>query len=194
MNVQTFIKSYKNIILLGLATIGIFAFLVSKLVPIASHTFQIRKDYKNAQTTLADKEKYLTELQEKAKEAEKAEKIPLKPFFRAIDKGMDTESIIANEFGEVINILRSNSIKARYVSYDYDPQDDSFVQNSGGKYSVARLTIEMIGTYKNYEGFLRDLFKHEHFIDIVNFEIWPYEKNKRILIIKMQLKLYAQKD
>ena len=91
-------------------------------------------------------------------------------------------------------LLRSNSIKARSVAYEYDPKDDNFVKNAADSYNVAKLKIEMVGTYKNFEGLLKEMFKHEHFLDIDSFEIVPYEKNKRILLINMQLKLYAQKN
>ena len=37
------------------------------------------------------------------------------------------------------------------------------------------------------------MYKHEHFLEISKVEILPYEKNKRILLINLQLKLYAQK-
>jgi hypothetical protein len=52
----------------------------------------------------------------------------------------------------------------------------------------------LIGTYTEFENFLRELFKHEHFLEISSIEIKPYQKNKRILLISMQVKLYAQRD
>ena len=52
----------------------------------------------------------------------------------------------------------------------------------------------MIANYADFAGFLRELYKHEHFLDITNIEIAPYQKNKRILLINLQFKLYAQKD
>ena len=39
--------------------------------------------------------------------------------------------------------------------------------------------------------FAKKLFNNEK---VVSIEITPYEKNKRILLINLQLKLYAQKD
>ena len=52
----------------------------------------------------------------------------------------------------------------------------------------------MIATYSNFANFLRELYKHEHFLEISKIEIAPYEKNKRILLVNLQIKLYAQKD
>lgn len=115
-------------------------------------------------------------------------------FFKPISDGLDTEAAISDEFGEILQIMRDNKIKARSVKYDYDPQDDNFVKNAGNKYHVCRVTAEMIANYANFAGFLRELYKHEHFLDITSIEILPYQKNKRILLINLQFKLYAQKD
>ena len=52
----------------------------------------------------------------------------------------------------------------------------------------------MIASYSNFANFLRDLYKHEHFLEISKIEIAPYQKNKRILLISLQIKLYAQRD
>ena len=52
----------------------------------------------------------------------------------------------------------------------------------------------MIASYSNFANFLRELYKHEHFLEISKIEIAPYEKNKRILLISLQIKLYAQRD
>ena len=53
--------------------------------------------------------------------------------------------------------------------------------------------MEMIGSYINYDNFLKELYKHEHFLDIQSVEIVPYRKNKRILLINFKLKLYSKK-
>ena len=41
---------------------------------------------------------------------------------------------------------------------------------------------------------MKDLYKHEHFLDIQSIEVNPYKKDKTILHIKMDLNLYAEKD
>ena len=76
---------------------------------------------------------------------------------------------------------------------DYDPKDDAFVSGAGSQYNVARLNMEMVGNYSNYDNFLKEMYKHEHFLDIQTAEIVPYKKNKKILLINFKVKLYAKK-
>ena len=173
-----------------LACIGMLA----KTIPGVSKILEIQENYKTQTSSLADAERKLEELKKDAERKEAEDENVLKMFFKPISDGLDTEAAISDEFGEILQIMRDNKIKARSVKYDYDPQDDNFVKNAGNKYHVCRVTAEMIANYANFAGFLRELYKHEHFLDITSIEILPYQKNKRILLINLQFKLYAQKD
>ncbi len=139
----------------------------------------------------AQLEKYIAQEAAEAKKiAEEASKS--KPFYKPAASGMNTEAIIQGEFAEILQLIRANKIKVRTIKYEYDPQDDAFVKGAGGKYKVARLNMEMIATYSSYNNFLKELYKHDHFLDIQSVEIVPYKKNKQILLINFKLKLYAQ--
>ena len=126
---------------------------------------------------------------------EKADKqeAPIKNFYKPIESGLDTESVMSEAFGDILKLIRANSIKTRAVKYDYNPSDDNFVKNASNKYNVCKLSLEMIADYKHFQAFLRDLYKHEHFLGISNIEIIPYEKDKKILLVKSEIKLYSQK-
>ena len=131
------------------------------------------------------------EQEEKAKENES--KNSEKPFYKPVMSGLDTEAVIAGEFAEVLQLVRANQIKVRSIKYDYDPKDDAFVSGAGSQYNVARLNMEMVGNYSNYDNFLKEMYKHEHFLDIQTAEIVPYKKKKKILLINFKVKLYAKK-
>ena len=191
--IEVYFRKFKSIILILVLTLVVFGYIISRTVPVVTDIFKISKEYKTAVTSLADKERTLKNLKEKTAKAEAESQNAVKAFYKPIEQGMDTESVIANEFAEILALIRGNSIKTRSIKYQYDPKDDNFVKNVPDKYHVAKLDIEMIGTYKDFEGFLKELYKHEHFLDMASVEIIPYEKDRKILIIKFQLKLYAQK-
>lgn len=117
-----------------------------------------------------------------------------KEFFKPLEAGIDSESVLTSEFSEILELMKANMIKTRAVKYAYDEQtDDNFYKGSNGKFSVCQLDMEMIATYTNFKNFMKDLYKHEHYLDIAKVEIMPYQKDKTILIIRLQLKLYAEK-
>ena len=116
-----------------------------------------------------------------------------KQFFKPLESGSDPDVVIAGEFNEILSLITANQIKTRSVKYNYEPKGDSFFDNASGKYSVCKLDMEMIANYTNFKNFLKDLYKHEHYLDISKVEIVPYSKDKSILLITFQLKLYAEK-
>ncbi|MDE6138779.1 MAG: hypothetical protein K2F57_04845 [Candidatus Gastranaerophilales bacterium] len=146
--------------------------------------------------TVQEKQAKLDEYRRKEQEAKAKEnesKNSEKPFYKPVLSGLDTEAVIAGEFAEILQLVRANQIKVRSIKYDYDPKDDAFVNGAGSQYNVARLNMEMVGNYSNYDNFLKEMYKHEHFLDIQTAEIVPYKKNKKILLINFKVKLYAKK-
>ena len=191
--IEVYFKKFKSIILILVLTLVVFGYIISKIIPIVTDIVKISQNYKTAVTTLAEKGRTYKNLKEKTEKAEAENQKTPKAVYKPIEQGMDTESIVANQFAEILTFIRGNAIKTRSIKYEYDPKDDKFVKNVPDKYHVAKLDIEMISTYKEFEGFLKELYKHEHFLDISSIEIIPYDKDKKVLIIKFQLKLYAQK-
>lgn len=191
---KLYLKKFKIAVSVFVGSIALFGVCVSKIVPEVQKISAAQADYKTQSTALVDSERRLEGLKNdiEAKKIENANIV--KAVFKSIDGGTDTESVISDEFSEILQLLRENKIKARSIKYDYDPQDDNFVKNVGNKYHVCKITAEMVANYASFENFLRELYRHEHFLDITQIEVTPYEKNKRILLVTLQIKLYAQRD
>lgn len=182
-----------GLIVLIITAIGYYA---PKVYENYNGYISAKTEVQNKQNTIQEKqarlEQYRKKEQEeknKEKESEKAQK----PFYKPVMSGLDTEAVIAGEFTEILQLVRANQIKVRSIKYEYEPSDDTFVAQAGSQYNVARLNMEMIGNYSNYDNFLKEMFKHEHFLDIQSAEIVPYKKNKRVLLINFKVKLYAKK-
>lgn len=155
-----------------------------------------KTEVEQKQLTLEEKKAKLEQYRQKEEDEKKKEKENQKlgkPFYKPVMSGLDTEAVIAGEFSEILQLVRANQIKVRSIKYEYDPKDDMFVTNAGSQYNVARLNMEIVGNYSNYDNFLKEMYKHEHFLDIQSAEIVPYKKNKRILLINFKVKLYAKK-
>lgn len=193
-DLSIYIKKFKVAVGILVAGIILVIFLITKIVPAIQQLSQLKTDVQNQTVALQDAERKLENLKNEIKKEEAEESAAPKAIFRPITQGLDTEAAISDEFGEILQLIKENKIKARAVTYDYDPKDDKFVANAASKYHVCKVTAELIGTYSEFENFLRDLYKHEHFLDVSKIEITPYQKNKRILLINLVIKLYAQRD
>lgn len=179
--------------ILVLAVIIAVAVIVMNIVPTVQNIMKLNEDYAAQTIVLSEKQKELEDLQLTIKKQEDLSDIE-KQFFVPAEAGLDTEGVIAGEFSEILDLIRSNTIKMRSINYTYDPSDDNFVKGAPQKFNVAQLDMEMIANYKTFENFLRDLYKHEHFLDIAKVEVTPYEKDKSVLLINFTIKLYAQKS
>lgn len=191
---SVYLKKFQiAIMIIGLA-LALVIFVIVKTVPEVQKIMQLQTDYKTQSASLADSERKLQDLKDAEARKDAESQNLSKMFFKPINEGLDTEAAIADEFAEILQLIRDNKIKTRSVKYDYDPQDDNFVKNAANRYHVCRVSAEMIASYANFANFLRELYKHEHFLEISKIEIAPYEKNKRILLVSLQIKLYALKD
>lgn len=183
------------IILLFLVIVGLI-FLVPRTVGQLQAYLGAKAEFTTNTATYQDKQAQLDEIAaRKANEEaqEQANQESGKPFYKPVVSGMDTEAAIAGEFAEILELIRANKIKVRSMDNNTKPEGDTFYDNAQNEYNVARLSLEMIANYVNYDNFLKELYKHEHFLDIESVEIVPYKKNKKILLINLKLKLYAKK-
>lgn len=184
------LKKFKNaLMILGLLVFVVIYLMINSIVPKIQSISTISSEYKTQSSSLSDKERTLDNLKAAAVKANDMNMSDVKEMYKPIEAGLDAESIVASQFNDILKLLRANSIKTKSVQYNYNP----LVKGAGDKLSVCKLDMQMVATYKNFENFLKDLHKHKHFLDIAKIEILPYEKNKTILIINLQLKLYAQK-
>jgi hypothetical protein len=188
------LKQFLSPIMIVVLAIACICYFAPQLIEKIQSYATAKSEYLTKVTTLEQLNQNLTDLKKKAEEDQVKEKSSSdKPFYKPVMSGLDTEAVIAGEFSEILRLVRANQIKVRSIKYDYDPKDDAFVQGAGDKYNVARLNMEMISNYTNYDNFLKEMYKHAHFLDIQSAEIVPYKKNKKILLINFRVKLYAKK-
>ena len=195
MNSEKLKQFIVPILILLLTIFGIVHFAPKVIEQYQSYS-SVKQEIEAKQATVQEKQSQIEAYERKIQEEQnraKVDKNEPKPFYKPVIQGLDTESVIAGEFAEVLQLVRANKIKVRSIKYDYDPQDDVFVANAAESYNVARLNMEMIANYSNYDNFLKELYKHEHFLDIQSAEIVPYKKNKKVLLINFKVKLYAKK-
>ncbi len=189
---ELLVKLKIPVAILVLALLIVVYLVATKIVPTVQSIMDMNEQYAAQTLVLAEKQKELQDLQLTVKKQDDLSGIE-KELFIPEEKGLDTEGVIAGEFTEILDLIRANTIKMRSINYTYDPSDDTFVKGAADRFNVAQLDMEMIANYKTFENFLKDLYKHEHFLDIAKVEVEPYEKDKSVLLINFTLKLYAKK-
>lgn len=170
--------------------------LLCKIVPDTITLLGNQKTLKEKEIQLNTKQNELDSAKRQKENAANLDTggLELKTFYRDIkNTGNSTSDILAGEIQEINDLIKYYDIKLYKVNYNYDIEDDAFYKAKKDQYSVCQMQLELFGSYMRFQSFLKDLYKHEHFLDIQSIEINPYKKDKSILSIKMDLSLYAEK-
>lgn len=191
MKKEDLLKLKIAFIILGVGLL-LTIFCIVKAVAPLSKISETSKNIKDQSLILEDKKRLL---ESKKKEMEKPvvekEEQLYKAFFEN-KEGLAAEASLGMELEEILQEMRRYKIKVRGIEYIYDPEDDNFVKGAKGAFQVCRVKMEMIGKYVEFRNFMRALYSHKHFLEIERIEVSPYMKDKRILLINLDIKIYAK--
>lgn len=190
------LEKYKEIIMYLALIIVVAVFLFKQIQPKFISTINIFKQVKE-QTTVA--ESITAQLSTAKQKAERKKKLRMlddmtKKIYQPNGVATDAESTFAVLLDDIIEITRKNHIKTHSIQSTLDPEDDVFIKGDKVHYSANKLDMKMISDYADFKGFLEDLYKYPYLINVNSVEIYPYSKNKRILLINLSITLYASKS
>ena len=77
------------------------------------------------------------------------------------------------------------------MEYTYNPEGDSFVQFGKDVYFVCEVQMELVSNYVNLGKLIQDIYQYPYYIKVNHINIEPYQKDKKILISDVSLRLYA---
>ena len=195
--IKKYLDMFKIALIIVVVAVLASIFLLTKIIPETIAYFGNSSKYSETENKLAAKKaEFETAKKNKAREEARAkEGIEVKAFYKNTNSiGNSTADIMAGEIQEINDLIKFYGIKMYKVNYTYDPADDIFYKEKKDDYCVCKMNMELFATYMKFQSFMKDLYKHEHFLDIQSIEVNPYKKDKSILHIKMDLSLYAEKD
>ena len=114
-----------------------------------------------------------------------------KKIYSPVESDLGKETLFFTLYNDVIEMLHANSIKIKTIDYQYNPETDSFVKFGKDVYFVCDVNMELVSNYVNLGKFIQDIYQYPYYILINNVEVKPYQKDKKILITKFSLRLYA---
>ena len=185
-------QKYKEALLYVVFITIFLVYAAITLQPKIVEIYTIEQDLAAKTTEFADLDRKLETLKasemEKMNTSEQAKKI-----YKPEIQGADAESSFTVIFDDIIDMAKYNGVKIYSIEYVYNPPEDEFVKGAGDQYNVCQLNMQLIADYPDLEGFIKEIYKYPYFINIDKLELVPYSKNKKILVARLQLKLYASK-
>lgn len=114
-----------------------------------------------------------------------------KKVYAPVDADLGNDTLFFTLYNDLIEMVHSNSIKIKSMEYIYNPEDDAFVKFSKSQYFVCEVNMELVSNYTNLGKFIQDVVQYPYYIKIMKIDVRPYEKDKKILISNVSVRLYA---
>jgi len=160
-------------------------------------------DFMNTQSEISSKKEKIADLKNSIKQAEEAKrkaeskqedapvvtKLIYESAYNSYDRNVNFNAMLES----VLELSKQAGLKVKTIEFKDAPESDAVVQNHGSEYEAALLAAQFIGTYTQFQTFMRDVYRHQYLMGIKDFKIVPYEFDKKVLIVDMSLSLYMKK-
>lgn len=190
---EKFFKNYKELIIV-VSILFVVLFLCYQPISaaikktqrtISEHKTQVEK-VKEVKTKVADLEEAKNQLIDKQNK--------LKPFFEQKGAPEDSIASFGGMFEDIVDYVKMNSLMLRSIGYNLNPKEDPLYTQFPLLYNVCCVHMQVIGTYSQIEGLLKDISVYPYFIDITMISLRPYKQDMQYLIADIDLTLYSKKQ
>jgi Tfp pilus assembly protein PilO len=169
---------------------GIFGYMSFKkeydrLNSVTSALEQKEQEYNNKLEQKKIVERKLAQLKSAATSAGKKIYAPL-------DADLGNDTLFFTLYSDLIEMIHSNSIKIKSMEYVYNPENDAFVKFSKDMYFVCEVNMELVSNYSQLGKFIQEVVQYPYYIRILDIDVKPYDKDKKILITNASVRLYAR--
>ena len=118
-----------------------------------------------------------------------------KKIYAPIESDLGNETLFFTLYNDLIEMIHSNSIKIKAVSYNHNPEGDKFVEHGKkNAYFVCDINLELVSNYVNLGKLIQEIYQYPYYMKINRLIVKPYEKDKKVLISTLSLRLYARTE
>lgn len=188
------LQKYKESLMYLAGIIVVAIFLFQKIQPEFTKTIDLYKQIDQQKEIAASISKQLSVAKEKVERKKKMrllDDMAKKVYSPAEGVSLDADSAFSVLLDDIVEISRKNHIKTHSIKSTLNPTEDLFVKGDKEHFSAYQLDMKIVSDYSDFEGFIRDLYAYNYLVNINSIEIYPYQKNKRILLINLTLTLYS---
>ena len=184
-------KKFLGIIIFLIAVVCMFSFSATAVVG-PQHTAWNDKKLELEQVTeeLTKKQQAKANIVRKLKKLKDSVMSSQKRIYSPTEDNIENDTLFFTLYSDVIEMVRANTIKIKSIDYQYSPKGDIFVAQ-GDAYFVCDVNMEVVSNYKNLGKLIENLYQYPYYIKINNIEVVPYQKDKKILLSTISLRLYA---
>lgn len=187
---------YKRYYGAGIFLLVAFVFIYASynlIMPKIEELNSTNAEIESKQQILDAKQREKTIVQNKIKKIQDSISGSQKKIYAPVDSDLGNDTLFFTLYNDVIEMVHANSIKLKSIDYKYNPKNDEFVK-SGKDYFVCDVNVELVSNYTNLGKLIQELYQYPYYIKINELLVKPYPKDKKVLISKLSLRLYAHTE
>lgn len=181
--------------------VGLFLFVAFVLVygaynlvvPKLDELNSVSSDIETKQQLLDAKQQEKRVVEGKIKKIQDSVSGSQKKIYAPVESDLGNDTLFFTLYNDVIEMIHANSIKIKSIDYNYNPKDDQFV-NSGKDYFVCDVNLDLVSNYTNLGKLVQEIYQYPYYVKINQLDVKPYSKDKKILLTKLSLRLYAHTE
>lgn len=167
-----------------------YSVIAPKIEELNSTTSDIEKK----QTILKQKLDEQLVVKNKIKKLQESNTSAQKKVYTPTESKMEDDTLFFTLYNDVIEMVHANSIKIKSINYTYNPKGDKFVEFGKDIYFVCDVNMELVSNYTNLGKLIQEIYQYPYYIKINELNVKPYEKDKKVLISDLSLRLYAHTE
>ena len=185
---------YYGVILFLVVAIVLSYASYSLITPKLEEQKTTKTAIESKEKSLAAKKKKLTIVKNKIKKIKDSIMGSQKRIYSPVESDLGNDSLFFTLYNDVIEMVHSNSIKIKSIKYNYNPSSDEFVKFGKDVYFVCDINMDLVSNYVNLGKLIQDIYQYPYYIKINEVDVKPYPKDKKILLTKLSLRLYAHTE
>ena len=187
-------KRYYGVIVFCIAIVLLIFGFVQLISPKVTELNDLKASIEQKQGQVSELENKLNIVKQKIKKIKNSIISSQKKIYSPIESDLGNETLFFTLYNDVIEMIHSNSVKIKAIDYTYNPETDAFVKFGKDIYFVCDVNMELVSNYVNLGKLIQDLYQYPYYIKINEIEVKPYQKDKKILITNLSLRLYAHTE
>ena len=184
-------KRYYGIAIFCVALLALLFISFKIIAPNINALTTAKGTLKEKQSELENLERDFNVVQSKIQKIKNSIIGAQKKVYSPAESDLGNETIFFTLYNDIVEMVHANSVKIKSISYDYNPETDSFVKFGKDVYFVCDVNMELVSNYINLGKLIQDLYQYPYYLKINEVEVRPYEKDKKILLSNLRVRLYA---
>ena len=185
---------YYGVMIFTAAIVALIFGAYMLISPKITEVNSLKSEVESKESQLSSLESKIEIVKKKIKRIKDSIITSKKKIYSPTESSLGSDTLFFTLYNDVIEMVHANSVKIKAIDYTYNPESDSFVKFGKDIYFVCDVNMELVSNYVNLGKLIQDIYQYPYYIKINELEVKPYQKDKKILLTNLSLRLYAHTE